>query len=521
MKGKRPGNKARTQKQHIELMFTYKINECKKRGKKDKQHVNNCISWHPKSDDRRRDPRLYIYTVTEKCVDYHSERGKCPLGDRCSKYHHKFEALYHPRYYKTNKCRFFVTKGYCTHKNCAFIHPADEGEEPVDAKTREKAKEIIREYHKQIEERERRRDVTRSKVTHKNPWKKTQQPQPPIGTPPQTQLSPRALMGHNTTPISPRSTTQATAPIGTGRGVHSNQSPRTPTPQSPLSPLSPPSPLPQNYFVTSNSLYSPIQSPTSPRGGPVMQRASNLWTDHPPQPFPPMFSPTSPQLSDSNSYFSVPPVAASPPLGRTSSASPLTSPITSPQMSVGSLPFEAIFSRGASPASSPQQAVRVNSFEPFYYSSPSTSGEWSLPSVHDSGSLSPMANRFSAIFQPLERPRSTSSDNLGNGIWGQSNNNSYDNNINNNNSYHQTNCINNRNLSGESLNSNSPHIHSSSINICNDNNNEDNRYHNTHPNSFKNDNNYYNGFNNQQQRNNNSLIENGNLSSEFNFKLSI
>lgn len=189
-----PTNKARTQKQHLEMMLSFKVNPCKEKKKKiDEVHINTCFDWHPKAGDRRRNPRQYIYNIQSRCEEFHSTlyaavaaqqgtdkqnktraEGKCKNGDMCSQYHHKFEALYHPRFYKTNPCTFYTQKGRCTNKFCAFIHPGEEGDYPVLFETREKAKLAILDAHKKINEARKEGQPTQPQQTQQQQQQSSQ-----------------------------------------------------------------------------------------------------------------------------------------------------------------------------------------------------------------------------------------------------------------------------------------------------------------------------------------------------------
>lgn len=104
---------------------TYKIYKCPSTACK----LKPCAYYHNQYD-RRRDPKTHAYCSIPCKNVYDSSRKKfshpekCKNGDECKYAHTKFEAYYHPAFYRTQVCSQFSSQGRCDRgSGCAFLHP--------------------------------------------------------------------------------------------------------------------------------------------------------------------------------------------------------------------------------------------------------------------------------------------------------------------------------------------------------------------------------------------------------------
>lgn len=105
---------------------TYKIYKCSSVACK----LKPCACYHNQYD-RRRDPKVHSYcsipckNVYDSTRKKFSHPEKCKNGEECKYAHTKFEAYYHPAFYRTQVCSQFSAQGRCDRGiGCAFLHPA-------------------------------------------------------------------------------------------------------------------------------------------------------------------------------------------------------------------------------------------------------------------------------------------------------------------------------------------------------------------------------------------------------------
>ena len=128
---------------------TFKISRCP-----DTQcNKKPCLNYH-NPFDRRRDPSQVPYSslpcknVYNSPMKKFSHPDRCKNGDACKYAHTKFEAYYHPAFYKTQYCSKLLTHGTCKRgETCAFLHP-----EQPEAQPKSLLSQLLRSNQKLTEE---------------------------------------------------------------------------------------------------------------------------------------------------------------------------------------------------------------------------------------------------------------------------------------------------------------------------------------------------------------------------------
>ena len=106
---------------------TYKIFKCPL-GKLCKLEKILCLNYH-NDQDRRRNPFLYEDKLCPNLYDDNNKKidnAKCKDGDNCKFAHNLYEYFYHPKKFRTKKCKHEKKGKYCKERLiCPYYHESD------------------------------------------------------------------------------------------------------------------------------------------------------------------------------------------------------------------------------------------------------------------------------------------------------------------------------------------------------------------------------------------------------------
>ena len=106
---------------------TYKIYECPL-GKICKLDKKLCLNYHNDLDRRRRNTYIYDCKLCPNLYDNNKRipHSKCQNGDGCKFAHNLYEYFYHPKKFRTIKCKQEKNGKYCKERLiCPYVHKTD------------------------------------------------------------------------------------------------------------------------------------------------------------------------------------------------------------------------------------------------------------------------------------------------------------------------------------------------------------------------------------------------------------